>query len=248
MTGAILNAAGIIVGGFIGLARRRSAPLSAKTQAFFKLGLGVATIFFGLRLVWMSFNGPFVQILKQAAIAALAIIVGKLLGRLLHFQKTSNRLGSYARKLIERARPDDPHRFANGFNACAILFCAAPLGILGALHDGLAVGPDGSSYFYILAVKAVMDGLAMIAFVLMFGWGAMFSALPVFVFQSAIILSCNLYAEPFLREHSLLDSVNAAGGLVVCTVGLVIFEFKRVELADYLPCLAVAPLLTWLFR
>ena len=248
MTGAILNATGIIVGGIIGLARRRSAPLSAKTQAFFKLALGLATIFFGLRLVWMSFSGPFLQILKQAVIAAVAIVLGKLLGRLLHFQKTSNRLGSFARKLIEKARPGDPHQFANGFNACAILFCAAPLGILGAMHDGLALGPEGTSYFYILAVKAVMDGLAMMGFVLMFGWGAMFSALPVFVFQSAIILFCQLYGEPFLREHALLDSVNAVGGLVVCTVGLVIFEFKRVELADYLPCLAVAPLLTWVFK
>jgi len=57
----------------------------------------------------------------------------------------------------------------------------------------------------------------------------------------------NLYAEPFLRLHGLLDSVNAVGGLIVCTVGLVIFEFKKVELADFLPSLVVAPLITWLW-
>jgi uncharacterized membrane protein YqgA involved in biofilm formation len=28
----------------------------------------------------------------------------------------------------------------------------------------------------------------------------------------------------------------------------VIFEFKRVELADYLPSLAIAPLITWLWK
>jgi uncharacterized protein len=248
MTGAILNAAGIIIGGIIGLARRRGAPMSPQSEAFLKLGLGLATIFFGLRLVWISFNGPFLSILKQAVIPGLAIIIGKLLGRLLHLQKASNRLGSHAQKLIERNRPDDPQRFANGFNVCAILFCAAPLGILGAVHDGLATGPAGTSFFYILAVKAVMDGLATMGFVTMFGWGAMLSVLPVFVFQSALILFCHIYAEPFLREHSLLDSVNAVGGLVVCTVGLVIFEIKRVELADYLPALAVAPLLTWMLQ
>jgi uncharacterized membrane protein YqgA involved in biofilm formation len=58
----------------------------------------------------------------------------------------------------------------------------------------------------------------------------------------------HLYLEPFLRGHALLDSVNAVGGLVVCTVGVVIFEIRRVQLADYLPALAVAPLLTWLWK
>jgi uncharacterized membrane protein YqgA involved in biofilm formation len=189
----------------------------------------------------MSF-GPVSQLPKQIVIAALAVTIGKLLGRLLHLQKVSNRLGQYARQLIERNKPDDPQRFANGLNTCAILFCAAPLGILGAVHDGL------SGYFHLLAVKAVMDGLAMIGFVAMFGWGTILSALPVLVFQAVITLSCDLYARPFLELHGLLDSVNAAGGLVVCTIGLVIFEFKRVELADFLPSLAIAPLLTWLFK
>jgi uncharacterized membrane protein YqgA involved in biofilm formation len=241
VTGAILNAAGIVVGGVIGL-MRAGRPLSPQTQGFFKLGLGVFTVFYGIKLAWLSFNGSAMQILGQIGIAALAVVIGKPIGRLLHFQKASNQLGQYARKLIERTRPDDPQRFANGLNTCAILFCAAPLGILGSVHDGL------SGYFQLLALKAVMDGLAMMGFVSMFGWGALLSAVPVFVFQAAITLACNLYAEPILRTHGLLDSVNAVGGLIVCTVGLVIFEFKRVELADYLPALAIAPLLTLLLR
>lgn len=246
MTGAILNAAGIIIGGVVGL--MRTTPLSAQSQAFFKLALGVFTTFYGLRLTWLSVNGPFPLILKQLAIAAMAVMLGKLLGRLLHFQNASNHLGRYARKLIENTKPDDPHRAGNGLNACAILFCAAPLGILGAVQDGLPPASNGSGYFYTLAVKGLMDGLAMTGFVVLFGAGAILAALPVFVFQVSITLACSLYAEPFLRTHGLLDSVNAVGGLIVCTVGLVIFEFKKVELADFLPSLVVAPLITWLWK
>jgi hypothetical protein len=245
VTGAILNAAGIIIGGLAGL--MRTSPLSAQSQAFFKLALGVFTIFYGLRLTWLSVNGPLPIVLKQIAIAALAVMLGKLLGHLLRFQKASNALGQYARRLIEHTRPEDPHRYGNGLNACAILFCAAPLGILGAMQDGMP--PGGlSQYPYPLAVKGLMDGLAMTGFVVLFGGGAMLAALPVFVFQAAITLACNIYAEPFLRLHGLLDSVNAVGGLIVCTVGLVIFEFKKVELADFLPSLVVAPLITWLWK
>jgi uncharacterized membrane protein YqgA involved in biofilm formation len=246
VTGAILNAAGIVAGGLFGLVRR--TPLSLQTQAFFKLALGVFTIFFGLRLTWLSVGGSFPHVLKQIAIAFLAVMLGKLAGRLLHLQKASNRLGQYARGLIERAKPDDPQRFTNGFNACAILFCASPLGILGAVQDGLPGQPNGVGCFYPLAVKGVMDGLAMMSFVTLFGWGGMLAALPVFVLQGSVTLACALYLEPFLRMHGLVDSVNAVGGLIVCTVGLVIFEIRKVELADFLPSLAVAPLITWLWR
>lgn len=246
VTGAILNAAGILIGGIYGL--MRTTPLSAPTQGFFKMSLGVFAMFFGLRLTWLSLSGTFGQVMKQIAIAFVAIILGSLLGKLLRLQKLSNRLGQYARRLIESTRPNDPHRFSNGLNACAILFCAAPLGILGAIQDALPVQAGGMGYFFPLAVKACMDGLAMFGFVKLFGWGAMVSALPVFVFQGTITMAGHVYLEPFLRDHGLLDSVNAVGGLIVCTVGVVIFEIRRVELADYLPSLAVAPLITWLWK
>jgi len=39
-----------------------------------------------------------------------------------------------------------------------------------------------------------------------------------------------------------------ASGFVACAVALVIFEIRKVELANYLPALVVAPLLTWLVK
>lgn len=244
MTGAILNATGIIVGCILGLAR--TTPLTAQSQAFFKLALGVFTIYFGLRLSWLSVGGSFGSVLKQIVVACIAFSLGRLIGRLLHLQKASNRAGHYARELIEETQKDGSLRFSNGLNACAILFCASPLGILGAIQDGLPGQPDGRGYFYPLAIKGVMDGLAMLSFVRLFGIGSALAALPVFLLQGSITLACSVYLEPFLRTHALLDSVNAVGGLLVATVGLVIFEIKKVELADYLPALAVAPLITWL--
>ncbi|TAL03466.1 MAG: DUF554 family protein [Verrucomicrobia bacterium] len=240
MTGAILNAIGILLGGIIGFVRTR--PLTPQTEAFFKLALGVFTMFYGLQLAWRNLNGTFAQCARQIAIALLAVLLGKLLGRLLRLQAASNHLGQYARKLIESTKPDHPRRFSNGLTACAILFCASPLGLIGAMQDGL------TGYFQPLAVKAVMDALAMIGFARWFGVGAMLSALPVFVFQAVIASGSNLYLEPFLRTHGLLESVGVVAGLLLCTIPLVIFDFKKVELADFLPALAVAPTLTWFWK
>jgi len=246
VTGAIINAVAIVLGGIIGLLYPK--PLAAQTQAFFKVMLGAATMFFGLRLTWLSIGGSFGQVTKQLCIAFVALLLGHLLGKLLHLQAGSNQLGQHAKKLIETVRPNSSHRFSSGMNACTILFCAAPLGILGAIQDALPLEAGDPGYFYPLAIKALMDGLATMGFVMMFGSGAIFSALPVFVLFGTITMACSIYLQPFLRSHELLNSVNAVGGLVVCTVGVVIFEIRRVPLADYLPALAVAPLITWLWK
>ena len=244
MTGALLNAIGILLGGLWGLAMRK--PLSLRTQVFFRSALGLSIVIFGVRLVWLSLGGTFMAVLKQILIALLAVVLGFWAGKLMRLQKWSNRLGRHAGNVIAAAQTNAPGKAGDGLAACAVLFCAAPLGWLGAVVDGF------SGYFWLLAVKAVMDALAMIGFVKIFRWPAALSAFPVWILLGGITLACRFYAAPFLEahgpEHSLINSVNAAAGLVACAVVLVIFEVRRVELANFLPCLALAPLLTWLFR
>jgi len=238
--GTALNVAGILIGGLIGLTRRK--PLPPETESFLKVGLGAFTVFYGLRLTWLSLSGSLGHVLKQLLIAVLAMMLGKLTGRLLRIQKASNRLGQAARERIAAASSPGPRRFSDGFKTCAALFCAAPLAVLGAVQDGL------SGYFYPLGVKAVMDGLATMGFVGLFRWGVMLAALPVLAFQGTITLACAQWLKPLLVAHELVDSVNAAGGLLVFCVALVILGLKKIELADYLPSLAFAPLLTWVWR
>lgn len=238
MIGTALNVAGILLGGAIGLARRK--PFSPARESFFKVALGVFAIFYGLRLTWTSLNGSLWQILRQLLIVVLALMLGKLTGRLLRLQKMSNRVGKKARESIAAARPAAPGRLGEGFKTCAALYCVAPLAILGSVQDGL------SGYYYPLAVKAVMDGLATMGFTLVFGWGVLLVALPVLAFQGTITLLCLHGLKPFLEAHSLVDPVNAAGGLLVFCVGMVNLDLKKIELADYLPSLIFAPILSWL--
>jgi len=240
MTGAFLNALGILLGALFGLAQR--APLSARTQDFFRRALGAAAVCSGVRLVWLHVNGTFLSCGKQVLIAVLAVTLGNWLGRLLRLQKLSNRLGRHASNLIAATQSSARRKAGDGFIACSILFCAAPLGWLGAATDGLA------GDYWLLAVKAVMDALATASFVKMFGWPAALSAFPVYAFLGGLTLLFHLYAQPLLEAHSLLASVNVTAGLIACTVALVILEVRKVELANYLPGLAVAPLLAWLFR
>jgi uncharacterized protein len=240
VVGTWINVAGIVAGVIFALMRKK--PLSLANQSFFKIVLGAATVFCGLRLTWAGLNGSVSQIAVQLGIVLVALTLGRLTGRLLHLQKASNRVGQFARDRMAAAKPDSAHRFSDGFNVCAALFCAAPLGMLGALHDGL------SNYHCPLIVKAVMDGLAAMSFVAMFGAGVILSAIPVLVFQGTISLLSARLLLPFLEAHQLVDSLNATGGLLIFCVALIIFEIKKIEVTDYLPSLIYAPLLTWLLK
>lgn len=241
MLGTYINVGAIVLGGIAGLVLKKQLPANA--QFYVKVALGGLTVYFGLLLTWLSVSGSFGHVVKQLGIVLLSLVLGNLAGKMLHLQKASNRIGQLARERMATTKPDNSQRFSDGFIVCALLFCAAPLGILGAIHNGLL--PD---YFYPLAIKAVMDGLAMMTFAAMFGWSVILSAVPVLVFQGTITLVCAKSLAPFLAAHGLIDSINATGGLLIFCVALLIFEVRKVHVTDYLPSLAFAPLLTWFLR
>ena len=239
MIGTILNGAAILAGGVIGLWVAKD--LSPANQQRLKVGLGVFVTYAGLSATWGAINGSFGQIMKQIAVLLLALVLGNLIGKSLRLQKAFNSFGQYAKEGIAKARPADPKRFSEGFITCSLLFCAAPLAILGALQDGFA------GDFKPLAIKSVMDGMATMAFARMFGWGVLLSLIPVVSYQGTITLAAQTL-QPFLRDQALLDSVSATSGLLICCLAMIILDLKKVRVADYLPSLLFAPLLTWIWR
>lgn len=241
--GTLLNAAGILVGGALGMALKRQ--MTPPTQIALKGLLGVLVIYVGLKTTWTSLGGGFAPVLKQVTIVVLALTLGRLTGRLLHLQKSLNRLGQYARaRFTKAATESQSQRWSEGFITCTILFCVGPMAILGSVQDGL----DGK--WQTLGAKALMDGLATMAFVGTFGWGAVLSVIPVVAYQGSITLGASALA-PFFHDPAnapLLNSINATGGLLVFCIALIILELKKFELADYLPSLAWAPLITWFWK
>jgi hypothetical protein len=239
MVGTIINAAAILGGGVVGLTVKRQ--MSHSHQSALKVLLGVFAVYVGLSATWQGLNGGFLQILKRLGIILVSLVLGNLTGKLLGIQKGLNQLGHYAKQKISEATPGSRGRFNEGFLTCSILFCVTPIAVLGSLQDGLC------GNFKTLAVKAVMDGLASMAFVTTFGWGVMLSIIPVVACQGTITLLAKL-AQPWLERYFLIDPVNATAGLLVFCVALIILELKKIELADYLPSLALAPLLAWFWR
>lgn len=235
MTGALINAGGVLLGSAVGLATAKNP--SARLQVNLKMILGALVIYAGLSTTWNAMGGTgFFGFFKQLGIVLLALVIGNALGRALRIQDNLNKVGDFARRMMSKNEGASSNKFSEGFVTCTLLFCIGPMAIVGSIQDGI----DGN--FKLLALKSVMDGLAAMAFARTFGAGVMLSALPLFAYEGSITIAAN-YIQPYLAKPGLLDALNATGGLIVVCISVVIFEIQKVPLGNYLPALVVAPLL-----
>ena len=238
--GTVLNALAIVLGGVLGLTVANK--VSERRQLLLKRIIGVFTIYVGISMTWHGLNGSFLHVLKQFAIMMLSLSLGNFTGHMLRLQRGVNHLGQFAKARFANAQSADANKLSDGFITCTLLFCVGPMSIVGALKDGF----EGD--YHVLAVKAAMDGLSTMAFVATFGWGVILSVIPVVAYQGTITLLAHAIAPWLLKQGDMLDSISAAGGLIVFSIALVIFEIRKVELANYLPALLYAPFFTWLWR
>lgn len=107
--------------------------------------------------------------------------------------------------------------------------------MLGAIHNGLT--GDAS----LLAITSVLDGFAAIAFAATLGWGVLLSLAVILVYQGGLAAGASAFAGQL--SDAQLREMRAVGGLLVVGVGLKLLQIRDLQVADYLPAIAVAPLL-----
>ncbi|MEK9737372.1 MAG: DUF554 family protein, partial [Candidatus Nanopelagicales bacterium] len=166
-----------------------------------------------------------------------SVVIGGVVGSLLHIEDKVERFGGWLQSKVGRAEGSAARaRFIEGFVDASLLFCIGPLAILGSLSDGLGRGIDQ------LALKSVLDGFASIAFAASLGWGVAFSALAVGIVQGLFTVLGALVGS--VLAASAIASITATGGVLLLGVGLRLLKVSRLPVADLLPALVVAPLLT----
>jgi uncharacterized membrane protein YqgA involved in biofilm formation len=130
----------------------------------------------------------------------------------------------------------DRARFVEGFVVASLVFCTGPLTILGSLQEGLGDGADQ------LLLKSALDGFAAIAFAAAFGWGVAASVITVVTVQGSLTLLGAVLGD--VLPAAQLAAVTATGGVLLVGVALRLLRIREIAVADLLPALLVAPLLT----
>ena len=97
-----------------------------------------------------------------------------------------------------------------------------------------------------LAIKSVLDGFSAVVYAATLGWGVALSAVTVLVVQGSLTLIAFL-AHAGLSELETAE-LTAAGGIIVVGIALGLLDLKAIKVANFLPALVVAPLLSGLLH
>jgi hypothetical protein len=234
MTGTLLNIATVVLGSLLGLLFGARIPDRLKSTVVAGLGLFTAAI--GAQMFFKTEN---------SLIVLGALLIGALLGEWWRIEDGLQNLGRLLERRFTRTpdasapAPAGGSRFMRGFLTASLLFCVGPMTILGSIQDGL------TGDYNLLAVKSVLDGFASLALASTLGLGVMFSSIVILVYQGGIsLLAAQLNA---LVTAAMMNEMTATGGVMLIGVAISsLLEIKPIRVGNFLPALAIAPLLVWI--
>ena len=224
--GTLINTATVLVGGSVGLIIGDRIPERIRTIVVQVIAL--VTLGLGLSDVLKTHNMVF---------PLVGMVLGAIVGEALNIERRLEGIGEVIRRRF--AGNQEPGRFVNGFVTATLLFCIGPLTILGAMQDATGETPQ----LYI--IKGTLDGFMNVIFGAIYGVGAIFSALSIFVVQGSLTLGGSAL-DNLLNDRMRIE-LFSAGGFAVMAIGLNLLEIKKIRLGSLLPGLVITPLLVWLF-
>jgi uncharacterized membrane protein YqgA involved in biofilm formation len=241
-TGTLVNASTVLVGSTIGVLVGHRLP--ERTRNVVTDGLGLVTLLIAATSAAAINDPAFSKAVGSSApmlIVLGAVLIGGITGSLLRLEDRLESLGGVLQRTATRlfgesTAHESRERFIEGFVTSSLIFCVGPLTILGSLNEGLGKGADQ------LFLKATLDGFAAIAFAASFGWGVSASVLAILVVQGSLT-AVGVGLGNFLPDAHLA-ALTTTGGLLLVGVALRLLDIKQVKVADLLPALVVAPLLT----
>lgn len=225
MTGTIVNAGAILAGGLIGLAAGGRIPQRVKT--ILMQALGLSTLIIGLKMALST---------QEVIPIVGSLLLGALTGELLRIEDGLEKVGYWLQK---RSRSNSS-TFVSGFVTTSVLYCTGAMVIIGAIQDG-TTGNATTLY-----VKAMLDGVASIAFASTLGIGVLFSVASVFLVQGSItLLSSNLV---FLQRPDILGPITSTGGLLIIAIAINVLNIAKIRVGNLLPALVYAVMIAMIWR
>ncbi|HHY46276.1 MAG TPA: DUF554 domain-containing protein [Firmicutes bacterium] len=221
MRGTLINIATVLVGSILGLTLKQRIPARLTNPVVQAIGL--FTMVLGMNMA---------QGAKNLLVVLFSLVLGGVIGEFLDIEGRLDGLGRWFETRLQASGDG----FNKGFIAASLLFCVGPMSIVGSIEDGLY------GNYQILLTKSIMDGVCSIAFASTLGIGVPFSALVILFFQGGISLAASL-VRPFMTD-SVITAMTAVGGVMILGIGINLLELRKLKIANLLPALAVAVLLS----
>ncbi len=224
MTGTLVNAGAIILGGIIGLLIHTKLPQSIVKIVF--QGIGLFTLFLGVKMAMATDN---------YLIMIFSMVVGGIIGQAANFDAMVNNWGD---KLKQKLKSKND-RFTEGLVTAFLLYCMGSLTVLGAIEEGLGNTP------HLLYAKSLLDGVSSIALTVALGYGVIFSVIPLLIYQGGLTLLAAWLGDFF--AEAIINEVTAVGGLLLLGLGINILEISHIKILNLLPALIVVVIISYFF-
>jgi uncharacterized membrane protein YqgA involved in biofilm formation len=211
----------VIAGSIVGILLHRK--LSVRYSEIVMKAIGLFTVVIGLDLAFKS---------SRLLLILVSLVLGGLLGELLRLDE---RLEALGKKLKERYSRDVGAPFVQGFIASSLLFCIGPMAIVGSLESGLKADHT------LLFTKSLMDGIASIALASAMGFGVIFSAGAVLIYQGLLTIAAVAFKG--MLPTAYIDLMSATGGILLLGVAANLTLNTKIKVASLLPAVFIAPLI-----
>ena len=228
LTGTLVNAAGILLGGGAGLLVRRlmRRGVPERFSDIVMKGIGLCTIYIAATGLLDGSKSP---------VTILSVVIGAVLGEWLDLD---GKIRALSEKLEKKFSRQGDSSFAQGLMAATLLFCVGTMAIKGSLDGGLR-GDHATLY-----AKSVMDTISACIFSSTLGFGVLFSVVPVILYQGAITLLASV-AGPYLGD-AVIAEMNTVGSLLLLGLSLDLLGIAHLKLMNYIPAMFL-PILLCLF-
>ena len=222
--GTLANAAFITCGGLVGLALKTKLPKKLMELPVQGMALFVATL--GIAMAIKTAH-PLVVI--------SSIALGSALGEFIGIEAFVERES----KALEKKCGEHAQGFSAGFVTASLIYCTGSLAVLGSFEEGLGGYPN------MLLAKGLIDGLTSIALAASLGFGVIFSAVPIILYQGSLTLAA-VWIQPFMTDAAVVE-MSATGGLMLMAIGLNLLGLMKIRVMNMLPGLPLAVIFVRMF-
>ena len=165
----------------------------------------------------------------------LSLVIGALIGEMIDIDHLFEKFGNWL-KLKTKSQGD--HQFVNAFVTASLTVCIGAMAIMGAIQDGIYANPS------ILFAKAVLDFVIILMMSSSMGKGCFFAFIPV-AFLQGTLTALSVGLAPFMTT-SLLNHLDMVGNILIFCVGINLIWPRTIRVANLLPALVVAVVLSFL--
>lgn len=226
--GTAVNAALIAAGALVGILIRKGISERFKKNIQNSVGLSVTLIGISGVMAGMlqSVEGGLLTRVNVMTLV-LSVIVGGVIGEAIDIDRWFNRIGEKLSSLLSGKGSDTTDSIAQGFASGSILFCVGAMAVVGAMEEALMGDPST------ILAKGVLDGVMAVVLSSTLGIGVAFSAIAVFVYQTAISLLAG-FMRPVVTDPILIQ-MSLVGSALIMAIGFNLLKITKIKVGNLLP-------------